>query len=142
MNTSFLEIYELFASKVTDFTVINFTEEEMQSFCLDYLKSAVVKIKPLQNELVDYDEDMAEFNSELMQIEKEIIALQMVSEWVTPQLYNTTLLKQFIGTSEERFFSPANQIAALRTLRDDARHAAQKLRKDYVSSHNSYFEES
>lgn len=137
-NTQFIEIYERFANKVSDFDIINFTDEEMKAYCFGFMQSALPKIKPLSHELIDYDTEKSEFNFELTDVEKEIVACRMVSEWVEPQLYNSTLTKQFVGTSEERFFSPANQMRRLSELKDAARHEAQKLRKDYVSQHNSY----
>lgn len=139
MGTPFNEVYELFLEKISDYLLPSLTNEEISEFCHGKLISSIPKVRQLENPLDKYDDASGYFDDELLQIEKEMIALQMVSEWVEPQLNNTLLTRQFIGTKDEKFYAQKNQIEALRDLRDDAMFRSQKLRRNYRYQNNDYF---
>lgn len=140
MNTSYEQIYESFLNKVVDFDFPKMTDEEFAGYCHRLMESALVKVRPLENDLSDKDDDLEEFRSELSDTEIEIIACHMVAEWITPKLYTAQLTTMFLGTKDEKFNSQANLIAALRTLKEDMMAQAHTLRRDYQYQHSDYMD--
>ena len=138
MGTSYLEIYERFLQKITDFNLPQLDESELQLVCRGYMNSAIAKFKKCQSDLSLRDDVLLCFDEELLDVEKEILALQMVCEWVEPQVNSTLLLSQMVGWKEDKFFSQSNQINALRELRDSAEDRARNLRRDWSYRNSSY----
>lgn len=138
MGTSYSIIFERFLSKITDFRLMSLSDDDVYRFCYDLMTSATPKIAKFENDLSDRDDELSRFNSTLTDIEIECIATQMVSEWIEPQLNNTLLLKQFIGTKDEKFYAQANQIDKLLTLQESARVRGRKLRRDWAYQNSDY----
>lgn len=130
MNTPFVQIYNTFLNKITDFYVYDLSDCEVESFCYKLLMAALPKINIIENDL-SYNIDENCFNAELLPIEIEIIAIQMVAEWIEPQLNNMLLLKQFVGTKDEKFFAQSNHIKQLEDLLQLQEQKARRLRRDY-----------
>lgn len=138
MGTSYLEIYDRFLRKITDFNLPQLDESDLQLECRGYMDSAIAKLKKCQSDLSKRDDLLLCFEEELLDVEKEILALQMVCEWVEPQVNSTLLLSQMVGWKEDKFFAQANQISALEALRDSAEERARALRRDWSYQNSSY----
>lgn len=134
MNTSFLDIYKVFLEKISDFAILKLEDDEIQNFCRSLLLAALPKINPLENDLT-YNLEDDTFNASLLPVEIEIIAIQMVAEWIEPQLNSTLLTKQFIGTKDESFFAQANHIDKLKVMLEYQEARSRKLRRDYMYRH-------
>lgn len=134
MNTSFLDIYKVFLEKISDFAILKLEDDEIQNFCRSLLLAALPKINPLENDLT-YNLEDDTFNATLLPVEIEIIAIQMVAEWIEPQLNSTLLTKQFIGTKDESFFAQANHIDKLKVMLEYQEARSRKLRRDYMYRH-------
>ena len=68
---------------------------------LGLLHSSIAKFR-CKHDLSDRDELLEQFNVDLDDIEIEILALRMVSEWLEPQLNSVLLTKQFMGGKDEK----------------------------------------
>lgn len=141
MGTPYEVVYNRFLQKISDYKLLSLPEEDVEAILYSYLVSAIAKTKQCQNDLGDRDEENKCFNPTLLDIEIEILALQMVCEWVEPQLNNVLYTKQFIGSKEENFFAQANQLEKLQSLRDSAAMQARKLRRDYSYRYTTYFDD-
>lgn len=140
MNTPYEQVYESFLSKIVDFDLPKMTDDEFSDYCHGLMESALVKIRPLEHDLLNKDDDLGEFRNELLDAEIETIACHMVAEWITPKIYTTQLTTMFLGTKDEKFNSQANLIAALRTLKEDMLSQAHMLRRDYQYQHSDYMD--
>ena len=138
MGTSYLEINERFLQKITDFNLPEVDDSELQMICKGYMNSAIAKFKKIKSDLSNRDDVLLCFEDTLLDVEKEILALQMVCEWIEPQVNSTLLLSQMVGWKEDKFFAQANQLSALKTLRDSAEDRARMLRRDYSYQNSSY----
>lgn len=138
MGTSYHEIYDRFLRKITDFNLPQLDDSDLQMVCRGYMDSAIAKFKKMQSDLSKRDDVILCFEEELLDKEKEILALQMVCEWVEPQVNSTLLLSQMVGWKEDKFFAQSNQIAALKALRDGAEERARALRRDWSYENSSY----
>lgn len=138
--TSYEVIYDRFLQKVTDFDLSAMQDEQIQSMLSGWLVSSISKFRRCNQDLTDRDDDMESFNIDLRDEEIEILATLMVGEWIEPQLNSVLLTHQFYGGKEEKFYAQANQLSALKVLRDDTRTEARKLMRDYsYRETNPYF---
>jgi hypothetical protein len=139
MGTPYSAIYKRFLQKITDYKLLSLPEEDVEEILYGYLTSSIVKFRTIQSDLSKRDDEAQCFEDTLLDVEIEILALQMVCEWVEPQLNNELYTKQFIGTKEEKFFAQSNHLEKLQTLRNDAELRSKKLRRDYSYQNSDYF---
>jgi hypothetical protein len=139
MGTPYSAIYKRFLQKITDYKLLSLPEEDVEEILYGYLTSSIVKFRTIKSDLSKRDDESQCFEDTLLDVEIEILALQMVCEWVEPQLNNELYTKQFIGTKEEKFFAQSNHLEKLQTLRNDAELRSKKLRRDYSYQNSDYF---
>lgn len=138
MNTSFETIYNRFLSKITDFNLSS-DPDYIEEYCFGIIQSSLVKIKPIEHNLSEVvDLAKKEFTVKLNETEIECLAIQMVCEWIEPQVNSTLLTQQYMGTKDEKFYSQSNHLDKLIELRNSQLSRSQKLRRDYIYRHNSY----
>lgn len=129
MQTSYQEIYDLFVRKITDFNLMIQDDEDIEQLCYKYLESAIANFMFCKHDLSkrDIGKFNGGFHSTLNIQEKEILSLLMIVEWLTPQIYNITLIKQFVGDSEFNMTSQANHLDKLSQLKQQAIEDSEKL---------------
>ena len=140
MATPYSKIYDRALAKLTDYDLAYLPEEDFQFMLRGWLVSSISKFRKCAANLSDRDDELETFNVDLDDEEIEILALLVVGEWLEPQVNSVTLTRQFFGGKEEKFFAQANQLDAIKTLRDDTRTEARKLMRDYTYAHSSYFD--
>nr|DAI35707.1 MAG TPA: hypothetical protein [Caudoviricetes sp.] len=139
--TSYEEIYDLASRKIEDPSLALLPEEELEDMFHGWLISAIAQFRKCKNDLSNRDEDKKQFNMNLLDVEKEILAILITRAWLQPQLNSALLTKQVFGDKEQKFYAQSQQIAALRSLDEDLRLEAQKLTRDYsyFRADSSYF---
>ena len=130
MGTSYSIIYNIFLSKITDYDKAEMSDQELLDFCDGIFVSAMTKIKHFENDLSLRNDVERKFEVELTSLECEVIASQMVVEWVDRKLNTTQLLHMFAGTKDENMASQANQIRAMMELKDNQRSIISALMRD------------
>ena len=140
MATPFSVLYERCLSKITDPTLIQLPEEDLEYMLHGWLMSAVAKHRMCTHDLADRDEDAKQFNADLTELEKEILSIMMVREWISQQLHSVTLTLQAFSGKETKYYSQAQHIAELSALDEKLRLEAQQLSRDYTYTENSYFD--
>jgi hypothetical protein len=133
MATSFDAIYDKFLMKISDFSFLKMTEEELEDDFLKYLRSACVNFRQCEKNLFNnFNETELQFNVDLDPYELEILSLLMVIEYLTPHIVATENLKQIIGNREFQFYSQANLLSELSKLRKMLRLEATQLISEYT----------
>ena len=131
MNTSYEKIYKIFLNKITDYDLGLLSDNELLLFCDSVFLSAITKIKSFDmNNLTDRDDDLRIFNSELTDVECEVIASQMVVEWVDRKINTTQLIHMFVGTKDESMASQSNHIKLLLELKEKQRSIVSIMMRD------------
>lgn len=130
--TSYNEIYEIFAQKITDVKLMQLDDEEVEQLLYGYLLSSIAKFKKCKSDLSKRNNKLRTFQIDLEDIEKEILALMMVAEWLEPQINTTLLTSQFFGTQKEKFYAQSNQLEKLMELSQLRKTEARKLIRDYT----------
>ena len=141
MATPYEKIYKRFLNSIQDFNLVELDDATLEEMLLEWLDSAVVKSRFCDNDLSLRDDNKQEFNSNLTNLEVEILALGMKLEWVSQYLNSTELTRQFIGGKEEKFFAQSNHIAQLRALRDDTIKQMNTLHNYHTYTNNQYFDD-
>lgn len=132
MNTSYQEIYSIFFGRITDLNFLSLSEEDINEHCKRFLINVIPKFKKCKQDLTKRDDDLEQFNLKLKDNEKQILAVLMVVEWITPQVYNILNLKQFLGDKDFKYYSQANHLDKLMALRDSMIEEADKAIVNYT----------
>ena len=141
-TTSFMIIYDSFFARVTDDMYLELTELDTIEIVQDLLINAIPRFEFPRIDIFDYEEghwddlgtycgiesDNKEvpaagwvggiFNNNLIQEEINIIALNMVIEWLGQQLNTTELSKMKYSGSDFKLTSQANHMAKLKVMID------------------------
>lgn len=130
MNTSFDELYERFLSKIEDYEIKDVIIEDQdlaKQILKGYLQSAVPKYIYSNQDLSKRDDSQQTFLVSLTELDKEIITLLMVSEFLSPKLVKSEFLEQRLGTSDFRQYSPASLMSEIRELKNKVETEAKDL---------------
>jgi hypothetical protein len=138
--TSYEAIYNRALQRITDPTLAMLPEEDMENMLHGWLMSAIAKMRQCENDLSDRDEELKQFNVNLIDIEQEILAILMTREWLTPQLNSTVLTAQVFSGKEEKYYSQSAHIAELRAMDESLKLEAQALSRDWTYTNNDYFD--
>ena len=138
MATSYEEIYNLAANKITDPEIAILLPEDIEELFHGYLISAIPKFRKCKNDLSDRDDELRQFNVDLLDVEKEILAILVVREWLQPQLYSALLTKQVFSDKEQKYYSQSSHLSELRALDETLKIDAQKLSRDYTYGNSEY----
>ena len=138
MATSYEEIYNLAANKITDPEIALLLPEDIEELFHGYLISAIPKFRKCKNDLSNRDDELRQFNVDLLDVEKEILAILVAREWLQPQLYSALLTKQVFSDKEQKYYSQSSHISELRALDETLKIEAQKLSRDYTYGNSEY----
>ena len=138
--TQYSTLYEKCLSKLEDPTLAMLPEEDLEEMLHGYLMSAIAKHRKCEHNLSDRDEELKQFNSDLSDLEIEILSILMVREWISQRLHSVINVMQVFGGKEEKWFSQASHIKELREMDDRLRLEAQQLSRDYSYIDSDYFD--
>ena len=139
MATPYETIYNRVLSKIEDPTLAMLPEEDLENMLHGYLMSAIAKHRKCEHDLSDRDEELKQFNSDLSDLEQEIISLLMCREWISSQLLSVTNTLQVFSGKETNYYSQAAHLKELQALDEKYRLEAQQLSRDYTYESNEYF---
>lgn len=153
--TSFLTIYEAFFTRVTDDMYMEFTEEDTYAMLQNILVNSIPRFEFPRFDIFDYeggawgdlgtyqgvesDNEVVPafgwvggtFNTELTSEEINIVALNMVIEWLIQQLDTTENTKLKYSGSDFKFSSQANHMAKLKVMVDSHKTDSLQLQRLY-----------
>ena len=139
MATPYETIYNRALNKLEDPQLLMMPEEDLEEMLHGYLLSAIAKHRKCEHDLSDRDEELKQFNSDLSDLEIEILSILVLREWISQRLYSVTNVLQVFSGKETKWFSQAQHIAELRALDESLKIEAQKLSRDYTYTNNDYF---
>lgn len=138
--TSYETIYERALAKLEDPTLLQLPEEDLEDMLHDYMISAIAKHRKCEHDLSDRDDELKQFNSNLTDLEIEILAILMLREWISVRLHSVTNVLQVFSGKETKWFSQAQHIAELRAMDEALKLEAQQLSRDWTYTNNEYFD--
>lgn len=115
-NTPFSSIYKRFLSKIKDYPFLKIIENDSslaESMLFEYMESAVSHFTYSTKDL-SFSDDDTNFNVNLTDLEIEIIALFMVSVYLSQYIVSTDKITEKLSSKDFRSFSPGNLINEVR----------------------------
>lgn len=163
MVTTFSEIYARFSNKITDYVLLELSDQDAVDIMHEYLMSAIPKIRELRVGAFSYVDELGEFDAiindddddddegpehtgingghflhELTDLEKELLSLGMVQEWLEPQIQSVLNTRQFVSSKETQFFAQHNHFNGLMHMQEKIRKEKHYLLTQYKMMHNDY----
>jgi hypothetical protein len=133
MVTPFETIYERFLANITDYKMAKLDDVSLEE-CLELWLAQAVSFYPNpRKNLRNRDMVIKCFNEELNDTEIEAIAKFMIMSYMNTHLMREDYLSQSLNSKDYKIYSPANQMKALRELKDSIKQEANTL-----VSRNSY----
>ena len=138
--TSYEAIYDRATRKLTDFDLAAMSDADLEDTLHGYLMSAIAQFRKCKNDLSDRDDELRRFNTDLLDVEQELLAILVARAWLQPQLQSTLLTSQVFSDKEVKYYSQAQQLSTLMALDEKLKLEAQKLSRDYSYTYGSYWE--
>lgn len=114
MPTPYERLYENLLPKFRDYDIPDMTDDEVKDFLRDYIVPATARFHVCRNDLNDRDDILLRFNSDLSDIEIEILSNFMLLEYLDSTYIRTpTLLKASLSSTDFNAFSSANMLSRL-----------------------------
>lgn len=138
--TSYAAIYDRATRYLTDFDLGAMSDDDLEDTLHGYLVSAISNFRRCKNDLSDRDDEIRQFNTDLLDVEQEILAILVARAWLQPQINSTLLTAQVFSDKEQKYYSQAAHLSELLNLDEKLKLDAQKLSRDYSYSFGSYWE--
>jgi hypothetical protein len=140
MGTPYDVVYKWALKKIEDPALAQWPEEDLENELYGWMLSAIAKFRQCKNDLSDRDDELKCFNSNLLLIEQEILAVLMAREWLTPQLNSASVTRQVFGGKEEKYYSQSAHGTFLDSRDEKLKLEAQQLHRDYTYIDNDFFD--
>ena len=127
MATSFETVYKSFFSNITDYNLIELPEASLKENLGLWMKQAIANAVYSTKKVNGYDEILEEFNDDLTNNEIQMISKLMIIVYMNTYLFKEDLLSQSLNSKDYRAYSPANQLKALRELKEHINNEATTL---------------
>lgn len=127
MATPYVEIYELFLSKISDYSFLNLTDEELEEDLNIYLKTAISDFDICKTDISVRDEVAKQFEEILSDKEKDILARLMVVSYLKPRVITSENYKLAMSDSDYKIYSQANHIKETMKIYNSMRIEVDKL---------------
>lgn len=103
--------------KISDYSFINLTVEELEDVLEPFLLTSCVKFKKCLTDLSDRDMINKQFNQDLSDEEEEILSSLMIIEYLSPKIITSDLLQQSLSSKDYKIYSQANHIKEIKEIR-------------------------
>lgn len=133
MATSFTDVYNRFLANITDYKLAKLDDVTLEENLRLWLQQAISFYPNPKKDLSIVDYFQGVFIEDLNNTEIEILAKFMVMCYMNTHLMREDLLSQSLNSRDYSIYSPANQLKALRELKESIRNEANTL-----ISRNSY----
>lgn len=136
MATPYENIYERAMFKVKDIKLGKMDESKRRYVLWQYLNSAVADFgTKCSKDLDNRDDDNEEFAEDLTNEEQEILALGVAYYWLSAHIMDRELIRNKISTKDYQYFSPANLMREINTMRAEVRKEYKHRITDYTYDH-------
>lgn len=152
ITLEFDDVFTNFHNKVDAYDFLDFEDYEIEELEIEWLRAACTKpyVRRLFSSFQFDEEDDEVINFEMLyevdddfdaDFVKEILAIGMGVEWLTPKVNSLIGINQMYGSKEEKFYSEAQHMKEVRALRDSWKNEQRKLIRDRGYTFNSYIED-
>lgn len=137
MATTYENIYDAFLARITDFNLVDLSEEDFKKTLYKWMLGAIAQLPKFSEELLARDEENECFENDLTELSKELVVRTMVDMWVTPYINSSEQVSLFLGGKEEKIVK--ENLSKLIELKNSNTREMRRLYSDYTYASNSYF---
>lgn len=138
MPTPFADVYTRAIFRFADYEFLKQDVVTREHVLEKYLISAKTEFqKVCQIDLGDCDYDLKQFNHELDDEVMEILALGVAFYWLSYRALNSELLKNVLNSRDYYYYSPANLLKEVQTLRKTLRDEFNGRMRQYSYKNNT-----
>lgn len=117
MSTPYEKLYENLLPKFRSYEIPLMTTEEVKDYLHDFLIPAISRFHVCRKDLKDRDDVIQQFNTELSDMEIEILSNYLLIEYIDSEYIRVpTVLKVSLPSSDFKAFSPANFLDKLMAM--------------------------
>jgi hypothetical protein len=114
----------------SDYEFLQLPIQEQNDILKGWLLSAVSDFTNCKADLSDRNE--TQFNKDLSDAEKNVLAKYMLTYWLSPKLYTVENLKNYLSSKDFTLYSGANFLKEIRETHKQAVKDANAARKSYA----------
>ena len=141
MATPYSKIFKKFLKRIEDINLPKFEEEEQNEMLMDWLDTAIGFIQSggltMKNDLTLRDDELQEFEEDLITAEIEAIALYMVVAWYEPKINSLDHILMYAGSKSE-MPKQKEHFEMMVNARNNAKSEARAYFLNYSCKNNSY----
>lgn len=149
-SLNYSDIYSSLFTKIEAYDFINLSGETLNEFLCNWLHSAVTNpyVRKLFKTVV-FDDEIEELSYEMRYVVDdesdkefviEVVSLGVAINWLKPKINSITNINQFFGSKDEKWYSAANHLTALRGLLNDFKKQQRRMIADRGYIWNSYLD--
>lgn len=127
MATPFSEVFDLFLSNITDYSLAELDDFSLEENMKNWLVNGISSYPNPKSDLSDFDVTLSSFNIDLQHYEKVILGKLMTIEYINPYILDETLLKQKLSLKDYSVYSPANHLKELRLLKESLQSEVSRI---------------
>lgn len=132
MATTYKELYNSVYSKIKDYDFCEMLESEADAILHDYIRPAILKFEDCSQDLTDRDDEAEQFNTDLTDINFEILSNFMVVEYLDATYIRTTMmLKAYMSTSDFHKYDNKDVLGKVIEVRDMYKRENKQLMINY-----------
>ena len=118
MSTPYEKVYENLLPKFRSYEIPMMTSDEVREYLHDYLIPATTKFHVCRKDLSDRNDILQRFNTDLSDIEIEILSNYTLLEYIdSTYIREPSLLKVTLSSKDFNAFSSANMLDKLMNMR-------------------------
>ena len=127
MGTPFEKVYTQFLASLNDYKLAKLDVVTLEENLFSWLKKSISYYPNPRKDLTNVDASLKNFNEELNFLEIDALARYMVMFYLDIHLMKEENLSQALNSRDYRMYSPANQLKALRELKESIKREANVL---------------
>lgn len=138
MATPFTDIYSRAIFRFADYKFLEQDIDTREAILEQYLFSAKTEFqKVCKVDLSHYDRELQQFDVDLGDEEIEILSLGIAYYWLSARTLNSENLKNRLNSKDYYYYSPANLLKEIQTLRKTVRDEFYSRMRQYSYLDNS-----
>lgn len=138
MATPFTDIYARAIFRFADYEFLKQDIETREGVLEKYLISAKTEFQRVcKTDLGDYDIELKQFNQDLDDEVIEILSLGIAFYWLSYKSLNSELLKNVLNSKDYYYYSPANLLKEVQTLRKTLRDEFNSKMRQHSYNNNT-----
>jgi hypothetical protein len=138
MATPFTDIYARAIFRFADYDFLKQDIATREGVLENYLISAKTEFQRVcKIDLGDYDIELQQFNQTLDDEVIEILSLGIAFYWISYKALNSELLKNVLNSKDYYYYSPANLLKEIQTLRKTLRDEFNSRMRQHSYNNNS-----